>query len=240
MRGLTVTSLADDILTGHEALDPVLEELLAFKRQMDLEVIGKEARRGLHAIVQLRDDDPAFLAHNPGWEPTGRYLGIFPGRVIPAGFKAERLTVGVRRDGQLRTLQSIVPDPETWERARLAWRMRVVDRASCRQIHEAARLYKKPHSYSNLFRNRLYTGVLEFGGEPDPRHVSRGHLLWAHSTAGCAVQNCGVTSLPPALSMPPAVSGRGGLATGVPRPRTASVRPARSMRINWNGTSWIG
>jgi DNA invertase Pin-like site-specific DNA recombinase len=63
MRGLIVTSLADDILTGNEALDPILEELLAFKHQMDLEVIGREARRGLHSIVQLRDDDPGFLAH---------------------------------------------------------------------------------------------------------------------------------------------------------------------------------
>jgi hypothetical protein len=43
--------------------------------------------------------------------------------------------------------------------------MRVEEKASYRVIHEATGLYKRHYSYSKFFQNRLYTGILEFGGE---------------------------------------------------------------------------
>jgi DNA invertase Pin-like site-specific DNA recombinase len=165
IRGLKVTSLADPMITGNENIDPVLESVLAMKNEMDLQFIGREASRGLHAIVALRDTDPGFLAQNPDWQPTGAYLSIWPIRTTPRGFRAERIAVGVRRSGKLHTVQRLVPDPETWDRVLLAWRMRIKDGASYRQIQQATGLYKSIGCFSTFFRNRLYTGVLEYGGE---------------------------------------------------------------------------
>jgi hypothetical protein len=84
---------------------------------------------GLAQLVTLRDTDPGFLAHNPGWQVSGHYLGILPGGV-PTGFKAERIVVGTykrkngKRSGELREVQRIVPDPELWDRCQLAWQVR--------------------------------------------------------------------------------------------------------------------
>lgn len=165
VRGLVLISLSDNILTGNETIDPIIESLLDFKNQQDLEVISREAKRGLHAVVTLRDTDPTFLANNPGWQPTGRYLSIFPGRCAPVGYKTEQTLIGKRRDGRPRLIQRLRPDPETWERAKLAWRMRVFDYASYSEIHQVVSLYSKSTHYTSFFRNRIYSGVFEFGGE---------------------------------------------------------------------------
>jgi DNA invertase Pin-like site-specific DNA recombinase len=165
LRGLIVASLADDILTGNELLDPVLEELIALQNEQFLASLSKDVRRGLHTVVALRDSDPGFLAHNPGWQPTGRYLGVFPGRVAPRGYTFERITVGQRRDGRLRTVQRLVPDPGCWQRALTAWRMRVFDGATHDEIQAATHLYARHNHLTNFFGNRIYVGVLEFGGE---------------------------------------------------------------------------
>jgi hypothetical protein len=165
IRGLQLISLSDPLMTGEDGIDMIVESLLEWKDEVDLEIISSDARRGLHAVVSLRDDDPEFLRWNPDWEPTGRYLGVFPGREPPRGFVVERIRIGTRRTGQPRTVQRLVPDPALWERARLAWKMRVQDEASYRQIHELTALYKTPNGYTTFFRNAIYTGVLHFGGE---------------------------------------------------------------------------
>jgi DNA invertase Pin-like site-specific DNA recombinase len=175
MRGLIITSLSDDILTGNATLDPILEALLDFKNELDLEVIGRDVKRGLHSSVSLRDTDAEFLRHNPGWEATGRYLGVMPGRAAPRGYKFEQITIGTRRDGRVRVVQRLIPDPEAWDRAFLAWRMRVVDRATVTKIQQATHLYDEIVGFGNFFQNRIYTGVLKFGdqtyGAPDDPFV---------------------------------------------------------------------
>ena len=165
LRGLEVMSLSDDIVTGHTGLDQILEQLTFYKAQQDLTQLSRESKRGLHHVVSLRDTDPTFLAHNPGWEPTGRYLGVVPGNP-PAGYRVERIVIG-RRGGSKHEVQRLVPDPDTWERCRLAWQMRVERDATYREIHEATRLFSQNSvsNYGGLFRKRIYTGVYEFGGE---------------------------------------------------------------------------
>src|SRR5574341_702038 len=165
MRGLAVVSLADPLLTGSPTLDPVLEAVMRMKAELDLQVMSRDIKRGLHAVVGMRDDDPRFLAHHPAYPSTGAYLGIFPNRVVPRGFQAEPVVIGQRRDGRLRTVQRLVPDPVQWPRAQLAWRLRVVDRASYPDIHAATHLYSAPSSYSYFFANRLYAGMFEIGGQ---------------------------------------------------------------------------
>ncbi len=164
LRGLATVSLADPLVTGNAAIDPIARELMAFKAKMDLEQLSRESRRGLHHTVALRDTDPGFLAHNPGHEPTGAYLGIFPG-TPPTGYTTERIVIGRRRDGTLHEVQRLVPDPTAWDRARLAWQMRVEEQAPYREIYEATRLLKSVQAYHYFFQKRIYAGELEFGGE---------------------------------------------------------------------------
>lgn len=164
LRGLAVISLSDDILTGNEFIDPILEALLEYKNQLDLDVISSDVKRGIHSSIMLRDNHPDFLRHNPDWQPTGRFLGIWPVRTIPRGYRAERIIVGVRRDGHLRDVQHLVPDPERWDRVRTAWRMRIEEQASWRQIHSVVNLFSGEGGYTHFFRNRIYTGVFEYGG----------------------------------------------------------------------------
>lgn len=165
MRGLTLISLSDGILTGNAAIDPIIEAIIDYKSQMDVDVIAGDTLRGLHSVVSMRDSDPKFLLANPGHQSTGRYLSIFPGRMAPRGFIFEKICIGTRRDGHTRMVQRLIPDQECWDRALLAWRMRVMDRASVPQIHEATHLYPKANGYTNLFRNRIYTGVFKFGDQ---------------------------------------------------------------------------
>lgn len=165
MRGLIVTSLSDDILTGNTAIDGILEALLDFKNQQALDDISRDVRRGIHSVVSMRDNHPGYLQHNPDHQPTGRYLGIFPGRIAPRGFIFEQIKIGVRRDGRIRVVQRLIPDETLWNRVILAWRMRVEERASIPEILEATHLYKDAGGYHNFFRNRIYVGQFAYGGE---------------------------------------------------------------------------
>jgi hypothetical protein len=129
LRGITIIDLITSANTGNAAIDALIEAFQQWQDEQALDEISQNAKRGLAQLVGTRDTDPDFLRHNPGWKPTGAYLGIMPGGV-PTGFKAERITSGTykRKSGnELRTVQRIVPDPEQWERCRprLAARLRL-------------------------------------------------------------------------------------------------------------------
>ncbi|MBK8024962.1 MAG: recombinase family protein [Chloroflexi bacterium] len=169
LRGITIISLMPIVETGNAGLDAIIETFYEYQDQQLLEEISDNARRGLAQLVTLRDTDPDFLQHNPDWPSTGAYLGIMPGGV-PVGFRAERIRVGTykrkrgKQSGEPRVVQRIVPDPETWERCRLAWEMRRGG-ASIRDIMLATRLYRTASSYASFFENLIYTGTLEYGGQ---------------------------------------------------------------------------
>ncbi len=169
LRGITIVSLVSSFETGNPALDALVESFFEFQDEELLREISGNARRGLAQLVSLRDTDPEFRMHNPDWPSTGSYLGIMPGGV-PTGFKGERIIVGTykrkngKRGGELREVQRLVPDPELWDRCRLAWQMRH-EGAAIREIMKATRLFTTASSYAAFFSNRIYTGTLEYGGQ---------------------------------------------------------------------------
>lgn len=163
MRGLTIVALQSSS-TGNAAMDALLEAFQQWQDQQLLSEISDNARRGLAEIVSLRDTDPDFRAHNPGWAVTGGYLGIMPGGV-PVGFRGERIVIGMnKRTNKPHEVQRLVPDAATWERARLAWEMRHRGEP-IKHIHDATKLYKTTNGYTTFFANRIYTGDLDYGGK---------------------------------------------------------------------------
>ncbi len=172
IRGITIVNLMPSLETGDAKIDALFEVVQQYQDEKLLEEISDNARRGLAELVSLRDNDPEFRAHNPGW-PTndGRYLGIVPGP-LPVGFKAERILIGIRdrkgrkHGGERHYVQRMVPDHDDnlWERCRLAWKMRT-DGVGIKKIMDATRLYKTTGGYSGFFKNRIYTGDLIYGGQ---------------------------------------------------------------------------
>jgi DNA invertase Pin-like site-specific DNA recombinase len=165
MRGLVIISLSDDILTGNALVDSILEGLIDYHNEQFLDTLSKDVKRGLHDLVAMRDTHPDFLRFNPEWQPTGRYLGIFPGRIAPRGFCFERITIGQRRDGRLRIVQRLVPDDQAWQRCLMAWRMRIEDHATLEEIHTATGLYRSLAGYGPFFASRIYLGILDYGDQ---------------------------------------------------------------------------
>ncbi len=169
LRGITIVDLVTSANTGNAGVDALIEAFQSWQDEQLLDEIGENARRGLAQLVATRDDDPEFLQYNPGWPSTGGYLGVKPGPA-PMGFKKEDVQIGVykrrkgRAGGEPRIVGRVVPDPETWDRAKLAWEMRHQG-MTIGKIHEATRLYKTKNSYTAFFANRIYTGDFEFGGK---------------------------------------------------------------------------
>jgi hypothetical protein len=97
--------------------------------------------------------------------------GYSPGGPPPAGFRVERHTIGQKRNDEPRTVSKWVPDSDTWGLAREAWRMRVIEGATLKEIHRATSLLGTTGSYRTFFKNRIYIGELEWGGEVYPDFV---------------------------------------------------------------------
>lgn len=167
LRGITIIDLVTSANTGNAAIDALIEAFQQWQDEQALDEISQNAKRGLAQLVGTRDNDPQFLEYNPTWQSTGAYLGLKPG-VVPLGFKGDRIQIGVykrkkgRNSGEARIVQRIVPDPETWERCRLAWEMRH-NGASFGEIHQALQLFKNLNSYNAFFGNEIYTGKFHFG-----------------------------------------------------------------------------
>jgi len=169
LRGITLIDLVTSANTGNSAVDALIEAFQQWKDEQELDEISQNSRRGLAQLVSMRDDDPEFLRYNPGWKSTGAYLGLRPG-ALPKGFKAQEVQIGVykrkkgRNVGEARIVQRMVPDPETWDRCRLAWEMRH-NGSSHTEIHRATRLFKNVNGYDTFFSNPIYIGEFHFGGK---------------------------------------------------------------------------
>lgn len=164
MRALTVFGLVDAMETGDAALDGVIASVQRMHDQRVLSDISADSRRGLAHLVGMCDTDMSFIIHNPDW-PTrdGRYLGLMPGHP-PTGFIGERVIIGVNRRGEKREVQRLAPDPAKWDSVVLAWKLRCAG-ASIKTIHNSTRLFKTTNGYTTFFRNRIYAGDLEYGGQ---------------------------------------------------------------------------
>ena len=82
-------------------------------------------------------------------------------RIPPRGFKREIFEIGKRRDDRPHKVARWVPDPESWETAKLAWEMRSAG-ASYREINNVTHLYILVSGYRAFFENRLYLGEMVF------------------------------------------------------------------------------
>ncbi len=156
-RGYILVSLSDDIPDNEFAI--VFEAFLEWKAQKDRQDIAKDVRRGMQYLVSLKGSQ-------------GNYLGLFPG-AAPTFFKGERFNLtelnGIRRnDGRSRIAQRLVPDPDTWPLGQRAWAMRA-ERASYAEIEAALHLFPKSNAaggtYAHIFRNEIYIGKLNYGGQ---------------------------------------------------------------------------
>ena len=151
-RGYRLISLSDDIPDNEFSV--VIEAFLEWKAQKDREDISKDTKRGLAYIVSMKDEN-------------GNYIGLMPGRP-PTFFKGESYDTGLKRNnGQPRIVQRWVPDPETWERGKIAWEMRA-ERASYMEIEQELKLFPNTanpgSTYYAIFKNEIYIGRLHYGG----------------------------------------------------------------------------
>jgi len=171
LRGVTIVHLVSSAETGDPTTNALFEDLQQFQDEKSLQELSENSRRGLADLVGMRDNDPEFRCLHPHWHTNaGRYLGIMPG-VLPMGFKAERIQVGVNQRktragaSETHTVQRAVPnhDNQIWERCQLAWKLRH-EGVGIKEIMEATRLFKTPGGYSTFFANRFYSGDFEYGG----------------------------------------------------------------------------
>lgn len=167
LRGVTIIDLVTSATTGNSGMDALIEAFQSWQDEQALDEISQNAKRGLAQLVGTRDNDSEFLAYNPDWPSTGAYLGLKPGP-SPTGFKGEPIQIGIykrkknRKSGEARIVQRIVPDPDAWDRCKLAWEMRNSGE-SYNAIHKAAKLFKNINGYEHFFANEIYTGSFRFG-----------------------------------------------------------------------------
>ncbi len=140
-RGYVIHSLNDNIPNGPEGR--FFEAAIDWMNARFLEDLSTDVKRGLRHIVEQ--------------------YGCVPG-TPPRGFKREPVAIGLRRDGTPHIAHKWVPDPEIAPLIRRAFEMRAAG-ATMKQIHAELHLYNSLNSYTTFFRNKLYTGVLEYGGK---------------------------------------------------------------------------
>ena len=138
-RGFQIYSIKDTIPDGLNGR--FFEAAIDWMNARFLEDLSSDVKRGLQHLVQN--------------------YGAMPG-IPPRGYKREPINIGKRRDGTEHVVSKWVPDPETWERCKMAWKMRARGE-NYRRIHEVTGLFKSKNSYTDFFRNEIYLGRLKYG-----------------------------------------------------------------------------
>jgi site-specific DNA recombinase len=138
-RGIVVHSLTDPIPEGPYAR--FVEILIDISNEEKRRQTAIDTRDGLRSIVMQ---------------------GAVPG-VPPRGFKREPIVTVNPRTGEQRKNHRWVPDPKYTRRIQKAFQMRA-ERASLNQIQNATKLFSTVNSYATLWRNKLFIGILEYGG----------------------------------------------------------------------------
>lgn len=139
-RGVIVHSLTDPIPEGQYGR--IVEFFIDISNEEKRRQTSTDAKRGLRDLVTV--------------------YGCIPG-VPPRGFVRQPVTLPPRRDGSPRIAHRWVPDPALRDRVRAAFEMRAGG-STLAQINEELHLYGSINSYKTFFINRLYIGILEFGG----------------------------------------------------------------------------
>ncbi|KKM08432.1 hypothetical protein SY88_23880, partial [Clostridiales bacterium PH28_bin88] len=139
-RGYIIHSLNDSVPSGLDGR--FFESAIDWMNARYLEDLSTDVKRGLHHIM----DQHGAIGGTP-----------------PRGFRREAVEIGSRRDGRAHIVHRWAPDPDLVDKVRLAFEMRAAG-ASCAQIQDATRLYKNKNCWPTFFRNKIYMGVMEFGG----------------------------------------------------------------------------
>lgn len=137
---MVIHSLNDPIPEGDYGR--IAEFFIDFSNEEKRKQTSKDTKRGLRELVEK--------------------YGCVPG-VPPRGFKREPVHIGIHRDGTPRTAHRWVPDPDLAPRVLRAFQMRAAG-ASLHAINQETRLYKSQNCYATFWPNKLYIGILEYGG----------------------------------------------------------------------------
>ena len=138
-RGYILISYSDDIPAGD--FSTVIEAFIDWKNQRYLEDLSKDVKRGLRMVAEQ---------------------GYAPGGFPPRGYKAERVQVGTKRNGEPRYNSKWVVDERLRDKVTMAWQM-AADSASYREIHRATNLFKNATCYNAFFQNKTYIGIRKCG-----------------------------------------------------------------------------
>ena len=137
--GLIIHSLTDPIPEGPYAR--FVETLIDLSNEERSRQTSIDAKDGLRSIVKQ---------------------GAVPG-TPPAGFKRIPIVTVNPRTGEQRKNHKWEPDPKQTHKVRQAFEMRAAG-STLSEIHKSTRLYGSINSYRTFFTNRIYIGILEFGG----------------------------------------------------------------------------
>jgi DNA invertase Pin-like site-specific DNA recombinase len=141
-RGYQILSIKDQVPDGLDGR--FFEAAIDWMNQRFLDDLSTDVKRGLRHLVS-------------------EYGGV-PG-TPPRGFKREPIHIGAHRDGKPHIVHKWVPDPETWDRCKLAWQMRA-DGASYTEIRKATgNLYTANSGFKHFFSNPIYKGTLIYGDQ---------------------------------------------------------------------------
>lgn len=140
-RGIQVYSLTDKIPEG--PIGRVVESLYLWQSEDERLRLGMRVASGQRYVAE-------------------RYHS-FPSPRVPVGysFDPEMEVVGHRRDGRPRYAKRLVPDPETAPRVRRAFVLRAQGR-TFEEIQSELRLPITTQTYSKIFRNEIYLGILNW------------------------------------------------------------------------------
>lgn len=137
--GLIIHSLTDPIPEGPYAR--FVETLIDISNEERSRQTSIDAKDGLRSLVTQ---------------------GAMPG-TPPRGFKRVPIVTINHRTGEQRKNHKWEPDPKLLYKVRQAFEMRAAG-STLNEIHKSTRLYGSINSYRTFFTNRIYIGILEFGG----------------------------------------------------------------------------
>ena len=145
-RGYLVHSLEEYVPPG--STGKIVESLHLWSAEQYREQLSKNVKRGLNYIISN--------------------FHAYPRRRAPYGYHFVPIEIGLHRDGSPHILRRLEPDPETSPLVQKAFAMRAGG-ASAREIHKSVGFaYLSRQSYYYLFRNRIYIGIFDYGGQAYP------------------------------------------------------------------------
>lgn len=143
LRGVAIASATEEIPAEFAG---VYEALIRWKDARFLEDLRHSVRRGQRSNV------------SKGFAHAG-----YP----PVGYRADKVEIGVKRDGKPRIVSRWVVDEEKAPLVRTAFAMRAAGQ-TIRAIRKATNILKSDIGLAHLFRNEAYLGTLRYGDERWP------------------------------------------------------------------------